>query len=304
MSQNNSMKTSLETKVDGNQDIKQQPKLYAMDSLDRFGDDLFEYLLSYLSLEDRFRLECVSKQFQRTVFKSVVDICIDDSLLANRLKTQMLASIAMKCPNIRRLDCREMTSEELIPEVITAFGNHLRDIHCELVSNSNQWLPTYGSLVTQMTVWKRSAKQSLIHCNRLSRLTVWQLTDVFGNTFPELLVNDLQSMEFRVASDNDSQLLPAFVSRNLSLKHFAIVIDRDLPEMCQLLSRLTQLQHLGLHLGSTIPSVQALLSEISGIYANRSPFFGTVETLPPINTFNTTFRSTKWERLQDPVAHP
>ncbi|CAG2123271.1 unnamed protein product, partial [Medioppia subpectinata] len=81
MSQNiRSMKTSLEATDDGNEDNKQQPKLYAKDSMDRFGDDLFGLILSYLLLEDRFRLECVSKQFQRTVFESVVDMKIDDRL--------------------------------------------------------------------------------------------------------------------------------------------------------------------------------------------------------------------------------
>ncbi|CAG2115582.1 unnamed protein product [Medioppia subpectinata] len=37
------------------------------DSFDRFGDDLCEELLSYLSFEDRFRWECVSKQWQRVL---------------------------------------------------------------------------------------------------------------------------------------------------------------------------------------------------------------------------------------------
>ena len=43
---------------------------YRRDSFcDRFCDDLCEDILQYLSLEDKLRLECVSKQFQRTVFK-------------------------------------------------------------------------------------------------------------------------------------------------------------------------------------------------------------------------------------------
>ena len=35
-------------------------------SSDRVCDDLCEVILKYLSLEDRLKLECVSKQFQRT----------------------------------------------------------------------------------------------------------------------------------------------------------------------------------------------------------------------------------------------
>ncbi|CAG2163990.1 unnamed protein product [Oppiella nova] len=37
-------------------------KVYPKDCFDRFGDDLCQHLLSFLSLEDRFRCECVSKQ--------------------------------------------------------------------------------------------------------------------------------------------------------------------------------------------------------------------------------------------------
>ncbi|XP_054157839.1 uncharacterized protein LOC128956180 [Oppia nitens] len=39
-------------------------------SFDRFGDDLTELLLSYLSFDEKIRHECVSKQWQRLVFQS------------------------------------------------------------------------------------------------------------------------------------------------------------------------------------------------------------------------------------------
>ena len=35
---------------------------------DRVCDDLSEILLQYLLLKDKFRLECVSKQFQETIY--------------------------------------------------------------------------------------------------------------------------------------------------------------------------------------------------------------------------------------------
>ena len=37
-------------------------------SFDRFGDDLTELILSYLSFENKLRFECVSKQWRRLVF--------------------------------------------------------------------------------------------------------------------------------------------------------------------------------------------------------------------------------------------
>src|SRR5437868_7389736 len=48
------------------------------DSFDvRVCDDLSEELLQYLTIEDKLRLECVSKQFQRTVFTKHKRIVID-----------------------------------------------------------------------------------------------------------------------------------------------------------------------------------------------------------------------------------
>ncbi len=43
---------------------------------DRICDDLCEVILQYLPLEDKLRLECVSKQFQRTVFQKVFEYSI------------------------------------------------------------------------------------------------------------------------------------------------------------------------------------------------------------------------------------
>ena len=51
---------------------------YRRDSFeDRFCDDLCEEILQYLSLEDKLRLECVSKQFQRTVFQRQYELYIN-----------------------------------------------------------------------------------------------------------------------------------------------------------------------------------------------------------------------------------
>ena len=44
---------------------------------DRFCDDLSEVILQYLSLEDKLRLQCVSKQFQRTVFQRHYELYIN-----------------------------------------------------------------------------------------------------------------------------------------------------------------------------------------------------------------------------------
>ncbi|CAG2182036.1 unnamed protein product, partial [Oppiella nova] len=43
-----------------------EEECHPKNSFDRYGDDLCEVILSYLSLEDCFRFECLSKQWQRS----------------------------------------------------------------------------------------------------------------------------------------------------------------------------------------------------------------------------------------------
>ena len=53
-------------------------KVYAKNCFDRFGDDLTELILQYLTFEDKVRLECVSKQWRRLVFNKQFGIEILD----------------------------------------------------------------------------------------------------------------------------------------------------------------------------------------------------------------------------------
>ena len=56
---------------------------YRRDSFsDRICDDLAKVILQYMSVEERNRLQCVSKQFQRTVFAAKIrlDIHLYNSL--------------------------------------------------------------------------------------------------------------------------------------------------------------------------------------------------------------------------------
>ena len=76
-------------------------------------DDLCKVLLQFLSLEDKQRHECVSKQFQRRVFQKQLTITFYSTLQSNykiskQMKDQVfenyLKSIELllkKCPNIQ-----------------------------------------------------------------------------------------------------------------------------------------------------------------------------------------------------------
>ena len=61
---------------------------------ERICDDLSEVILQFLSLEDRFRLECVSKQFQRTVYKGQVMIGLPYYFYPHNEEIQFKSNIA------------------------------------------------------------------------------------------------------------------------------------------------------------------------------------------------------------------
>ncbi|CAG2116299.1 unnamed protein product, partial [Medioppia subpectinata] len=250
---------SLDTTDDGNEDnYTQQTQIYAKDSLDRFGDDLFGLLLSYLSLEDRFRCECVSKQFQRTVFESAVDININDRLMRQIRRTtitQTIATISTKCPNIETIDCRGINKsyDKDIPEVLNSFHDncrHLQEIYYNLRQNYYQWIPKLGSLVTR--IGSISAKHSLIHCHRLSHLAVDSIRKVFDNYSGELMAKNLLGFEFRFSDKHiRDQLLWTLVADNQSLQSVAVneikfKTQDTITELIQQLSRLPQLRELTL----------------------------------------------------------
>ena len=78
-------------------------KVYAHNSFDRFGDDLTEEVLQYLTLEDKIRLECVSKQWQRCVYQRQFVIEMNFITERNRRRLsgkEILQSLLNKCPNV------------------------------------------------------------------------------------------------------------------------------------------------------------------------------------------------------------
>ena len=89
--------------------------------IDRFSDNMCEEILQFLPLKDKLRLQCVSKQFQRTVFKGQYELYINiwcrahhKSFLENKMSRKIyhnyyyiedermdsFKTLLKKCPNI------------------------------------------------------------------------------------------------------------------------------------------------------------------------------------------------------------
>ena len=91
---------------------------YLKNSMNRFGDDLTEEILQYLTFEDKIRFECVSKQWKRCVYPRQYGLEIlpsyeqtKDSLIrlypeiwTSSLSVNIIAfeSVLKKCPKIKK----------------------------------------------------------------------------------------------------------------------------------------------------------------------------------------------------------
>ena len=130
---------------DPNHSLKEnsiENRKYSKDSFDRFGDDLCEDILSYFPLNDKFKYECVSKQWKRSVYQRVKYWTIS-------FKTEPLeeyssifipgfASFLRKFPNIREVYISPNTYFESHPELNT--------IILELIAKYCQNLKTINNL--------------------------------------------------------------------------------------------------------------------------------------------------------------
>ncbi|CAG2109645.1 unnamed protein product [Medioppia subpectinata] len=269
---------SLETTDDGEDKDIQQPKVYAKNSMDRFGDDMFGLILSYLSPEDRFRYECVSKQFQRTVFDSVMDIELNDQLISKILKTkttltQTMETIAKKFPNIQTIDNREMICNNNGLQIFHDNCRYLRHIYCYIPSNRYELIPKLRPLVTRIS--GVSAKKSFINYHRLSHLSVTFICYVFDQKYG-LMAKNLLSFKFTFKlKDFNNHLLSAFVAENQSLRSLFIKeikfnTRETLSELTEQLSRLPQLRQLRLEFCAFpkhYPLADSLRTIVSGFRA-------------------------------------
>ncbi|CAG2174578.1 unnamed protein product [Oppiella nova] len=96
------------------------------DSLDRFGDDLCEVLLSFLSLSSRFRCECVSKQWQRVVYQTQTDLIISGCGISHK----RFEWILRKCANITHIEC---TAYVLTDSMVNSIVKHCRHLNAFLM---------------------------------------------------------------------------------------------------------------------------------------------------------------------------
>ena len=119
--------------------------------MDRFGDDLTEEILQYLTLEDKIRLECVSKQWQRCVYQRQyvleLDLCCDETQnTLNRilriecndgieLVKKCLESVLKKCPNIMEASFGYPYADSEVLSMIGLYCPNIRSMKYSDINN-------------------------------------------------------------------------------------------------------------------------------------------------------------------------
>ena len=112
-----------------------------------------KFCFNFLPLRDKLRLECVSKQFQRTVFvkQYSMSLYLDDNIknvfMFNRIKEKIIndmksmETVLKKCPNIQRIDAIYETDYKILKNIlqmITKYCNHLNEFNGTLIKSKGK----------------------------------------------------------------------------------------------------------------------------------------------------------------------
>ncbi|CAG2167364.1 unnamed protein product [Oppiella nova] len=206
---------------------------YPKDSLDRFGDDLCGLVLSYLSLKDSFRYECLSKQWRRSIHRKrhnlVMNSCLpktDHYIDVERMDSQIFSSVVKKLPNITRIEITvKSEATERVFEVLMKSYKHLKTIKVWFCGRNdtqiaNRLFETYGSRMTQILVPSTPVLKVFKRYTNYTKLTqlssyggaLLELRDIFNDN-NELLFKGLTAFQCNYTpNDNNLKLLSTFVS--------------------------------------------------------------------------------------------
>ena len=250
---------------------------YRRDSFDdRFCDDLCEDVLQYLSLEDKLRLECVSKQFQRTVFQRQYELNINTNgqrdhknYLKNKefrngedfnyyyIEDQSMDSfkdLLKKCPNITSIemmgdfgDYRKPDDINAVFQLIIENCNNLKEINfLKDINDSNlkEFHQKFGlKLKCLRYFW---ASRILIELNRFPNIEKFIIfsEQSFNAMFPELNLAKLKKLRIIIYTGHE-HMLQTVIDKFPKLTHFKIVSNSSNENaIYKSLKNISNLKHL------------------------------------------------------------
>ena len=219
---------------------------------DRICDDLCEEILQYLSLEDKLKLEGVSKQFQRTILKKHYELIIeiDDNCMVYRkiggqytyVKVEFLIETSFvdlkslevllkKCSNITSIKLSEAEEEynyKPVFRLIIKYCNNLREIDFgdNPISNENveELQRKFGPKIKSIQYLKDANNYNLFP--NIEKLKV----DLGSKEFiPRLNLNQLKKLylEFDEEEEHINYIIEKCVDTFPTLTHFHVRNDSE-----------------------------------------------------------------------------
>ena len=246
---------------------------YKRDSFDdRFCDDLCEDILQYLSLEDKLRLECVSKQFQRTVFQRHFELHINikgvnahknylknkDNRITiylnyNYIEDQSLDSfkaLLKKCPNITSIKLDTCYSSNYNPynfnqvfQLIIENFNNLSEINLLKDINDRNFVKLYhkfGQKIKYLPQYRELL--DLIFFPNIEKLRIRFWYD--QSIIPHLTRDNLKQLDIDLDQDRE-HWLQTMIKNFPKLTHLKVIsYSGDENAIYESLKNISNLKHL------------------------------------------------------------
>lgn len=247
-------------------------------SFNRFDDHFLERLIRYLSFEDKFRTECLSKRWQRLVLNGQKELIISQlnvKIDANNDLANLaaIAAITKKCPNITKvvIDCD--SDPLLYKEIALNLIDNLEDIthitfeHFLDIDDPtlDKFFAKYGSSLTSIWMTNETSLFDTIlfftqYAKHCPNLIEYRASNLFFR-FAEFMISnksiaylpDLKRVEYLQFVEEDRLLFKNFVDTHKSLE-IVKVLATSLSTQLSLnylmfsLSRLKRLKTLSLYI--------------------------------------------------------
>jgi len=173
-------------------------KVYSKDSFDRFGDDLCELLLSYLTFDQKLNFECVSRQWKRLIFNKQFTIELVNCKFKNKLllvpvnnkfllNIEIFESLIRKCCFIN----------ELVIDKNCECDQNVLNIICNYFNNSFQYLKSINIWLQGNINQEFLVKFGRIYGNKLSHISIGGINEEKYSTILSNFGQNLKSIDLK-----------------------------------------------------------------------------------------------------------
>ena len=230
--------------------------IYRRDSFShRICDDLCQYIVQYLSVEERDRLQCVSKQFQRTVFAPKIRLVIDlEYDLKKRGFFERFRHILKNFPNIEIIrikgDIKRVHRKDvkILFDGIHYFCNNSTKFELRVESLSKElmqrFFEKFGSNIIQIKLFEGIPKVLASKESNVEKVIVKN----------EIQFKRLKYFQIGMFNTQDLDPLEVFIERNKqNIKHLDLfterLTDEEKTKPLNIISNLSNLVELRLRIG-------------------------------------------------------